>query len=255
MNPGRRPVIVGNWKMNPDHTSALALARECAGVADEAGDQVTVGVAIPYVWLSPVEEIVEGSRLQIGAQDVSPHVSGAFTGDISAGMIEPWCDFAIVGHSERRQHHGETDEEIRDKIAALHSAGMTALLCVGETASQRADGSAREVVAGQLQRATTGLTGTGQPPLQVAYEPVWAIGTGVSAEPDDVQDMASHIRAVLAQIAPVLAETTPILYGGSVTAANSQQFLNCADIDGALVGGASLKGSEFAGIVRAVREI
>ena len=250
MNPLRTPVIVGNWKMNLDLAAAVALARATAGIADEAAGVVTTGIAVPFPFIPAARESAASSSLLVGAQDVSRHKAGAHTGEVAASMIAPWCSFAIVGHSERRQDHGETDDIVRDKVAALHAAGLTALVCVGETARQREAGEAFPVVTSQIRAVIRDLDDRQADSLIIAYEPVWAIGTGVSAQPHDAQAMAAVIRQQLIAVGPGTAARVPILYGGSVTADNAGRYLDQPDVDGALVGGTSLRAPEFAAIVR-----
>jgi triosephosphate isomerase len=225
------------------------LARTTAGIADATAGVVTTGIAVPFPFIPAVAEAVASSPLLVGAQDVSRHETGAHTGDVAASMIAPWCGFAIVGHSERRQDHGETDDMVRGKIAALHAAGLTALVCVGETAFQRENGEAIAVVTAQVRAAVRNLDDSHGNALMIAYEPVWAIGTGASAQPRDAQHMGAVIRGELAAIGSQTALRVPILYGGSVTGSNAGLYLDQPGIDGALVGGASLKAPEFAAIV------
>jgi triosephosphate isomerase len=250
MTSQRTPVIIGNWKMNLTLDEARDLARTTAAVADAVAPQVRTGIAAPFPYIITIAEAEGESALLVGAQDVSRHEAGAHTGDVAASMLAPWCDFAIVGHSERRQHHGESDEVVRAKAEVLLAAGMIALVCVGETAAERDAGDAGSVVTRQIAAATAGRTGSDAVRLMIAYEPVWAIGTGVSARPEDAQAMARTIRDALRMADAALADHVPILYGGSVTAANSADYLRQPDIDGALVGGASLKAGEFAAIVQ-----
>lgn len=251
MNPQRTPVLVGNWKMNLDLDGAVALARATAGIADETAGAVVTGVAVPFPYLHAVHDAAAGSTLLVGAQDVSRHEPGAHTGDVAAGMLTPWCGFAIVGHSERRQGHGETDEAIREKLARLHAAGMTALLCVGETAAQREAGHAFDVVTGQVDTALRDLANPNA--LIIAYEPVWAIGTGKTATPQQAQEVHAFIRGLFAPHDADLAENLVILYGGSVKGGNAAELFGMPDIDGGLIGGASLNADEFMAICRAAR--
>ncbi|MDQ3655511.1 MAG: triose-phosphate isomerase [Chloroflexota bacterium] len=253
MSSTTMPYVIGNWKMNLDVELAMALAEAAAEIADEAADDVGVGVAIPSLWIPLISSEYFETSLLVGAQDCSPKESGAFTGDISAAMLSPWCSFTIVGHSERRQHHGEGDDLVRAKLDAVIGHDMAALLCVGESQAERDRGQAFEVVAGQVRRATGHLDPGQLRNLLIAYEPVWAIGTGDTASPDDAQAMAAHIRDTISTIDPDAAEV-PILYGGSVNPGNAASFFSKDDIDGALVGGASLVAADFAGIVHAARE-
>lgn len=249
------PYIIGNWKMNLDIESALSLATAVAGLADSMVEEVGVGVAAPFPWIPLVSSELAETSLLVGSQDVSPHDSGAFTGEVSAGMLAPWCTFCIVGHSERRQFHGESDDVIKSKLDATLANGMAPVLCVGETQAQRDAGDALSVVSSQLALATGHLNDEQLRNILVAYEPVWAIGTGVTAQPRDAQGMAAHIRSELATVSRDAAREVPILYGGSVNRDNAGLFLIQDDIDGALVGGASLDAAQFLHIVRAAREM
>lgn len=244
------PLVVGNWKLNPTPDRAIDLALACAAQAEVAGDLVRVGIAVPFPYLPGIADAVSGSRLWLGAQDVSKHASGAYTGEVAAGMLAPWADFTIVGHSERRQHHGESDDQVAAKVQAALQAGLTALVCVGESLAQREGGEAQSIVSRQLATAIAGLGSNAAPALVVAYEPVWAIGTGISARPADAADMAATIRTVLARFGSP-AQSIPVLYGGSVTQDNAGEYLAQPEVDGALVGGASLKPDAFAAIVQA----
>ena len=254
MSSTTMPYVIGNWKMNLDVELAMALAEASAEIANQAEDDVGVGVAIPSLWIPLISSEYFETSLLVGAQDSSPYASGAFTGDISAPMLSPWCSFAIVGHSERRQHHGEGDDLIRAKLDAVIGHDTAALLCVGEDQDERDGGRALDVVAQQVRHVTGHLDPGQQRNLLIAYEPVWAIGTGNTASPDDAQAMAAHIRDTIATIDPDAAAEVPILYGGSVNPGNAASFFAKDDIDGALVGGASLVAADFVAIVRAARE-
>jgi len=244
------PYVLGNWKMNLDVEAAMALAEAAAEAANEAAEAVGVGVAIPSLWIPLVSSEFFDTNLLVGAQDCSPYERGAYTGDISAPMLSPWCSFTIVGHSERRQHHGEGDDLIRAKLDAVIGNDMAALLCVGETQAQRDAGAALTTVGNQVRRAAGHLEPEQLRNLLIAYEPVWAIGTGRTASPADAQEMAAHIREVITAIGGDAAREVPILYGGSVNAENAARFFAEDDIDGALVGGASLVAADFVSIVR-----
>lgn len=247
----RMPYIIGNWKMNLDIERAMSLAGDVADMANDAGDDCGVGLAIPHPWIPLIASEYAETNLLIGAQDASPHEEGAYTGEVSAGMLAPWCTFAIVGHSERRQYHGETDELVRAKVDAVVANQLAPVLCVGESQAERDAGRALEVIAGQVNAATSHLDATRLRGLLIAYEPVWAIGTGLTASPADAQEVAAHIRAQLTAIDETAAGMVPILYGGSVKADNAGAFFAEADIDGALVGGASLDATSFLEIIRA----
>ncbi len=255
MSSSSMPYVIGNWKMNLDVESAMALAEASAEIANETGDDVGVGIAIPSLWIPLISSEFFETSLLVGAQDCSPHASGAYTGDVSAPMLAPWCAFTLVGHSERRQHHAEGDDLVQAKLDAVIALDMAALLCVGETQAQREAGNALDVVGEQVMRAAGHLDSGGLRNLLVAYEPVWAIGTGQTATPGDAQAVAAHIRALIAGLdaGAAAAAEVPILYGGSVKSANAADFFGEADIDGALVGGASLNADDFLEIVRAAR--
>lgn len=242
----RTKLIAGNWKMNGRRADGLALA---AAVAERAragkGEEATACellICPPATLLAEVCMVIAGSGVSLGGQDCHPAPSGAFTGDVSAEMLaDAGCTHVILGHSERRQGHGETDHEIRGKVAAAHRAGLVAVLCVGETRPQREAGDALAVVRTQLAGSIP--DGLDRDRLVVAYEPVWAIGTGLSATLDDIAAMHAAIRADL-------AANSRILYGGSVNPANAAAILALADVDGALVGGASLDPDAFWAIAR-----
>lgn len=248
------PYIIGNWKMNLDIESAIALAGACAEIANEARDYADLGVAVPFPWIPAIASEYYESNLLIGAQDVSPHPQGAFTGEVSAAMLAPWCAFSLVGHSERRQYHGETDETIRDKVDALLASSVSAVICVGETRAQRDAGETQQVISNQLLQAIGHLNDTDLGKLVVAYEPVWAIGTGQTASARDAQEVAAHLRGLLGTIGGGEATGVPILYGGSVNPVNAATFFAEDDIDGALIGGASLNADDMLEIVRAAME-
>ncbi len=254
MSSTTMPYVIGNWKMNLDVELAMALAEASAGIANAADNEVGVGVAIPSLWIPLISSEYFETSLLVGAQDCSPKASGAFTGDISAAMLSPWCSFTIVGHSERRQHHGEGDAIVRAKLDAVIDHDMAAVLCVGENQAQREAGTTFDVVAEQVRSATGHLDPGQLHNLLIAYEPVWAIGTGNTARPDDAQAVAVHIRDTVSAIDPDAAAGVPILYGGSVNPGNAASFFAEADIDGALVGGASLVAADFTAIVNAARE-
>ena len=243
-----RKLIAGNWKMNGLKTEGVVLARAVAERLASAGPiPVDLLVCPPATLIWPVTEAVAGTGLAVGGQDCHPQVSGAHTGDISAAMLaEAGCGYVIVGHSERRQNHGETDALIATKVAAAHAAGLVAIICVGETDAERDRGEAGTVVERQLAGsipASATATNT-----VIAYEPVWAIGTGRTATPADVAQIHALIRETLVRRLDSGAAVR-ILYGGSVKPSNARELMAVPDVDGALVGGASLKADEFWGIV------
>ena len=244
--------IVGNWKMNTTLASAEILAY---GIRDMrvVGGSVDIIICPPYVSLDRVSRIVSGSRVQVGAQDVHPERSGAFTGEVSPDMIADVADFVIVGHSERRALFGESDEFIGRKVVASLNAGLKPILCVGESLEDRRAGRAEEVVRSQLLNSLGGIEDVDG--ILVAYEPVWAIGTGEAANPQIAQYMLGTIRFALKSNFGAIADSVPCLYGGSVNADNVQDFVREPDIDGALVGGASLDAQSFAAIVARAAEV
>lgn len=246
-----RPVIItANWKMNTTPAEAGPLARSIADATDVAG--VTRIICPPYVALSQVADALRGSGVAVGAQNVHSESSGAFTGEISATMLTGLVSWAIVGHSERRRDQGETDQLIGRKVVRLAGAGISPMLCCGEQLEEREAGRAIETVQGQVRAALeiVAAEGDGLPAdLVVAYEPVWAIGTGRTASGADAAEMAEAIRATVARIAGrSVADAMPVLYGGSVTSSSFGEFIDEPAIDGALIGGASLKPDEMAGI-------
>ena len=251
----RMPLMAGNWKMNLNHLEAIALVQKLAfTLTDEDHDAVEVAVLPPFVDLRSVQTLVDGDKLRIryGAQDLSPHDSGAHTGDISGSMLAKLgCTYVVVGHSERRQDHGETDEVVRAKVEAAFRHGLTPLLCVGEDLSVRELNGQVDHCVGQVERALAGVPAEQARSIVVAYEPVWAIGTGKVATPDDAQEVCAEVRATLATLYPgELADGVRVLYGGSVKASNVAAIMEQPDVDGALVGGASLDAEEFAAICR-----
>lgn len=256
----RRPLMAGNWKMNLNHLEAIAVTQKLAYSLEERDfDAVDVVIIPPFTDIRSVQTLVDGDRLRIsyGAQDISPEKSGAFTGDISGSMLKKLdCSYVIVGHSERRAIHGESDELVNRKIRAVLDNEMTPIFCIGEELAIRESGNHVEHV---LQQVRAGLKGLHKPDLKkivFAYEPVWAIGTGKTATPEDAQEVCSAIRNELKKIAnEEIAENAKILYGGSVKSANVVDIMRQADVDGALVGGASLDPEEFARICKFHRVI
>jgi triosephosphate isomerase len=241
----RTPLIVGNWKMNTSRSEALALAK---GVAASIPEHVDVAICPPFLWLVDVQATLAGSNVRLGAQNCWSEPSGAFTGEVSPTMLAELCDLVIIGHSERRRIIGESDQLVAAKLRAALAAGLTVILCVGEDLETRQAGNELQFVEDQLTIALSGLSSEDLSKCVVAYEPIWAIGTGVAAEPADAQLMAAMIRQA---IPAGVAEIMRILYGGSVTASNAEAILSQRDVDGALVGGASLKLEAFTAIMLA----
>ncbi len=247
----RRPLVIGNWKMNTSLDDALKLAQATAGIADEVRSSVEVGICPPFPWIVPIAEMVRETSLTVGAQDLSPEANGAFTGDVSASMLRPWCRFVLAGHSERRTIHRESDELVARKVRVAREHDLGVVLCVGETAEARASGDAESTVGGQLETALSDVSLGDAAILTVAYEPVWAIGTGQAATVEDVQAMSRAIRQWLSSRHGPVAEGVRIVYGGSVSDQNVRDFFDAPDIDGALVGGASLDQARFRALIEA----
>ena len=250
----RRSLIAGNWKMNLTRAEAIDLAR---GVGAAAGDgEVDVLVCPTFVHLDCVQTAVEGSKVSVGGQDVYFEGNGAFTGETSTEMLcDLGCEYVILGHSERRNVIGESDKLINQKLHAALSAGLKPILCVGELLEQRESGKTMEVVQAQIEGSLEGVSTEQMANVVIAYEPVWAIGTGKTASPEQAQEVHADLRTLLAsRYNQELADEVRILYGGSVKPANAAELMSCPDIDGALVGGASLKADSFAGIIEAAGE-
>jgi triosephosphate isomerase (TIM) len=252
MTPDVRPLVAGNWKMNGLSGSLGEIeAMRRAADAGEAGVAELV-ICPPATLIAQAAWKLKGGRLGLGAQDCHPEASGPFTGDISAPMLkDAGASYVIVGHSERRTHHHETDELVRAKAEAALKAGLTPIVCVGETQAERQAGQQAAVVIRQLRRSlppeATSET------VVIAYEPVWAIGTGLTPTPGDIAAVHNGIRALLTEIAGPLSAKTRILYGGSVKPTNCRELLGLDNVDGALVGGASLKATDFLAIAAAYR--
>ena len=249
----RRPVIAGNWKMNPAaQEEAVALA--IAVAQDVQNLDVTTVLCPPTLWLLPVASAV-GGRVGVGAQTMAAEETGAFTGEISPLMLCGIADWAILGHSERRQYYGETDESVRRKVASAVAHGLRPILAIGERLEERAAGATEAVIDLQLRIGLADLDGIAGSGLAIAYEPVWAIGTGNAATGDDAQAAAAQIRDYLRELDAVGADEVAILYGGSVTPDNAREIFAQPDIDGALVGGASLDAAGFGRIVACAAEL
>jgi triosephosphate isomerase len=250
----RKPFVAGNWKMNADSHSSVALAEAiAAGSSDLAGSSVTVAVMPPFVYLQAVAKAISSSHIGLGGQDVYFEKNGAFTGEISASMLKDiGCTYVLCGHSERRHVIGETDEMINKKIAAAISGGLLPIFCVGELIEQRKAQKTAEVVKQQIEAGFAGLSDEKVLAVTIAYEPVWAIGTGLTATPKQAQEVHSLIRQLLAKMYDKqLAQEIRIQYGGSVKPDNAAELMQEEDVDGLLVGGASLKADDFLAIIRA----
>jgi triosephosphate isomerase len=251
----RKPLMAGNWKMNLNHFEAIALVQKLAFALNEA-DFAAVDVAVlpPFTDIRSVQTLIEGDKYELlyGGQDVSQHASGAYTGEISAAMLAKLgCSFVTVGHSERRQYHGESDVIVSAKAHAAIASGMIPIVCIGEGLDIRKAGTHVAHVLEQLDGSLAGLSSEQVADLVVAYEPVWAIGTGEVATPEDAQEVCGAIRARISDVwGAGTGQQVRVLYGGSVKASNVAGIMAKADVDGALVGGASLDPDEFVGIVR-----
>ena len=245
----RTPLVVGNWKLNTTLPEARDLAR---AIATTPVSGVETVICPPYPWLVPLAELLRDTPIMLGAQDCWPDAHGAFTGDVSAALLAPHCSWAIVGHSERRAIHGEPDALVARKMVAAFDAGLTPVLCVGETEAERSAGHANQVIVRQLHAALANLSTPRLNHLVIAYEPIWAIGTGDAATPDDARTTAATIREHVATFSRTAAVSVRILYGGSVAANNAAEIFAGDDVDGMLVGGASLDAAAFTAIRRAV---
>jgi triosephosphate isomerase len=244
----RIPLIAGNWKMNTTVNEAVRLVKEMLPGLD-AVDNIEKLVCPPFISLTSVRDILKGTSVKLGAQNLHYMEKGAYTGEISPLMLAGICEYVIIGHSERRHYFGDTNEIVNKKVQAALNAGLKPVLCVGESLEENEAGKTEEVVTGQLKQSLDGIEYPGS--FVIAYEPVWAIGTGKAATGTQANDTISLVRHTVSDLWSVGAgDDIRILYGGSVTAANTTEFLSQPDIDGALVGGASLKPDEFVSISR-----
>lgn len=248
---GRRPLVAGNWKMNLTHLEAIALVQKIAfSLTPATMEKVETVVLPPFVSLRGVQTLIDGDQLDVGygAQDISRHDSGAYTGEVSGAMLAKLgCQYVVVGHSERRQYHNEDDATVALKAQAAFKNGIVPIVCVGEGLDVREAGEHVAYVVSQLEGSLAGISGDSAKDVVIAYEPVWAIGTGKTATGEDAQEVCSAIRDKLADLySGDLADRVRILYGGSVKPDNAALLATQADVDGALVGGASLDGEQFA---------
>ena len=249
----RRQLIAGNWKMNNGISDSLALIREVrVQIMERRG--VEVAVCPPFMAIAGVRVALADTYIKLGAQNCYPDDKGAFTGEVSAAMLAGWVDYVIVGHSERRQLFGETDGFINRKVRSVLNHGMSPILCMGETLAENEAGATEAVLARQIAEDFAGIKGDEAARVVVAYEPIWAIGTGRAATSLDAQNRCRFIREALRKQFGVIADVVRIQYGGSVNAATAREILGQPDIDGALVGGASLKANDFAAIVAAAKQ-
>lgn len=249
----RRPIVAGNWKMNETVGEALTLVRELRGSVSMIRDKVEVVVAPPFTALHAVAKAIEDSNIRLAAQNCFWEAAGAYTGEISAPMLEEVrCTYVIIGHSERRQYFGETDETVNRRVRAAVDSRLLPIVCIGETLAERESGRTLQIVTRQLTSALDGFDAAQVARFVIAYEPVWAIGTGRNATSSQAQEVHAHIRERLTSlVGREISEQVRIQYGGSVKPDNAAELMGKPDVDGALVGGASLKAADFAAIVKA----
>ena len=251
---GRKAFVCGNWKMHRDLAGTMALIRELRSKLNESAS-VEVGIAPPFTALSAARQALAGSHIRLAGQNCHFEKQGAFTGEVSAGMLKDvGCDAVILGHSERRQYFGETDAVVQKRARAALDEGLTPIVCVGETLAEREAGRTLPVIEAQIRACLAGFSSGDVEKTVIAYEPVWAIGTGKVATPGQVQEVHQAIRTWLSQLGgKAAADRCRIQYGGSVKPDNAQELMALPDVDGALVGGASLKADDFAKIVSAAK--
>lgn len=247
----RRSLVVGNWKMNGNRASAEALAQGIiAGLGEDVGD---IAVCVPYIYLGTVGDIVKGTRLALGSQNVADKASGAYTGEVSASMLkEVNCQYAIVGHSERRSYYGDTDASVAARFIEAQAQGIIPILCIGETLDEREQNKTFDVVDTQLDAVINAAGIAAFKNAVIAYEPVWAIGTGKTASDEQAQEVHQHIRQHLAAKDQTIADNMQILYGGSAKPDNAKGLFAMPDIDGGLIGGASLDANSFLAVYHSI---
>ncbi len=247
----RQKIVAGNWKMNTTPAEGEALAKAVVSASSEVKG-VTLILGVPFTHLCPVSKAIAGSDVKLAAQDCSAHDKGAYTGEVAASMIAPFgAQYVILGHSERREYHGEDSAILNEKMKQAYANGLTPIYCVGEKLEEREAGKHFDVVAKQIEEVVFNLSDDQFDKLVIAYEPVWAIGTGKTATADQAQEIHAHIRKVLAGKFGAKAENTPILYGGSCKPSNAAEIFSKADVDGGLIGGAALKADDFIAIAKA----
>lgn len=249
----RKKIVAGNWKMNTNLQEGVALACEVNKALKDATPKCDVVIAVPFTHLATVNEVIDKSKLGLGAENCADHKSGAYTGEVSASMVaSTGATYVILGHSERRQYYGETSETLKEKVALALENNLTPIFCIGEVLAERENGTYNDVVKKQIEDALFHLSAEDFGKIILAYEPVWAIGTGKTATDDQAEDMHAFIRGVIAErYGKEVAEDTSILYGGSCKPTNAPQLFAKPDVDGGLIGGASLECGSFMGIVNA----
>lgn len=249
----RKNIVAGNWKMNTTLPEGVALAKEVNEALKERNANCDVVICTPFTHLASVAAVIDQNILGLGAENCANQAKGAYTGEVSAAMVKSTgATYVILGHSERRQYYGETSETLREKVALALENGLTPIFCIGEVLEERENGSYNDVVKGQIVDGLFNLSAEDFSKIVLAYEPVWAIGTGKTATAEQAEDMHAHIRAVIAEkYGNEVAENTSILYGGSCKASNAKELFAKPNVDGGLIGGASLKCADFMGIVDA----
>jgi triosephosphate isomerase len=257
MTVDQKPLLAANWKMNPvDGGEALALVKGLLPVASTYVDRVEVALFPPFPWLLGVAEVLDQTGVKLGAQDCFWETSGAYTGEVSPAMLRGWCQWVIIGHSERRAYLGETDDMVARKVAAALTSELSVIMCVGELDEHYEAGKTDQVVADQVKLGLALCSADDSARLVIAYEPVWAIGSGKSADPEHAYKTMRLIRRVVGEVIGAgAARKVRVLYGGSVTAANVESYVELPLCDGCLIGGASLRAAEFAQIVKVTAEV
>ena len=249
----RKNIVAGNWKMNTTVPEGVELAKAVLAASAKVPAEVGLVIATPFTHLWPVNEVVKGTRVALSAENCADKEKGAYTGEVSAAMLKSvGCAYTILGHSERREYYGETSEKLVKKMALAFENGLKVIFCVGEKLEERNAGRHFDVVSAQISEVLFGLTAEQMANVVIAYEPVWAIGTGVTATSEQAQEIHAFIRKTLAaHFGKAVAEETTILYGGSCKPSNAKELFACPDIDGGLIGGASLKADDFIAIAQA----
>ncbi|MDE6468886.1 MAG: triose-phosphate isomerase [Muribaculaceae bacterium] len=249
----RKNIVAGNWKMNTTVPEGVALAKEVNEALKGFKANCDVVICVPFTHLCPVADAIDQNLVGLGAENCADHKSGAYTGEVSAPMVaSTGAKYVILGHSERRQYYGETSETLREKVALALENGLTPIFCIGEVLEERENGTFNEVVARQVEEGLFNLSAEDFAKIVLAYEPVWAIGTGKTATAEQAEDMHAHIRATIAgKYGKEIADNTSILYGGSCKPSNAAELFAKPDVDGGLIGGAALKCADFMGIVKA----
>ncbi|MFI3317034.1 MAG: triose-phosphate isomerase [Rikenellaceae bacterium] len=245
----RKKIVAGNWKMNTLPSEGVALAKAVAAGKESVCSCVNFIVCPPFTHIAAVAEALKGTGIAVGAQNCAAETKGAYTGEVAASMIaELGCEYVILGHSERREYYGETSETLNKKIAQVYANGLTPIYCVGEVKEERENGTYFEVVKAQIEEVVFNLSAEQFATLVIAYEPVWAIGTGLTASADQAEEIHAYIREVLASKFGQAAASTAILYGGSCKPSNAEEIFAKANVDGGLIGGAALVAEDFLGI-------